>query len=148
MICTWSGIAKEVKEHLQTVHKDLCEVYDAMYLHLLPSSIATSYSYKFLFAYNEIFCFRLRIESGLLFVILHYIGPAENDLKYQYTVMVWNNENTENVLVTHLVRRFTENEDDVFFSKKCLKLHCDNMERFTNEKGELFFVIKILRMDD
>ena len=81
-------------------------------------------------------------------VVLHYVCPAENDLKYQYKVIVMNNEDTEGVVVTHLARRFTETEDDMFFPKYCLKLHHDLTERFRNEKGELPILLKILRVDE
>ena len=79
---------------------------------------------------------------------MHYIGPAENDLKYQYMVLITNNEDLEYIEVTHLARRFTETEDDVFFPKNCMKLHHDLTERFRNEKGELAMLMKILRVDD
>jgi hypothetical protein len=29
MICTWTGIAKDVKQHLQSAHKEVCEDYNA-----------------------------------------------------------------------------------------------------------------------
>jgi len=147
MICTWTGIAKDLEEHLWAAHEDLCEDYDAQHLLLLPSSNA-SYSYKFLFAYNEIFCYRLLIHRGIMYVVLNYIGPAENDSKYQYKVIVMNNEDTEGVVVTHLARRFTDIEDYEFFPKNCLKLHYDLTERFRNEKGELPILLKILRVED
>ena len=147
MICTWTGIAKDVKTHLQAAHEELCEDYNAKHWLLLPFSNA-SCSYKFLFAYNEIFFFRLLISNGIMYVVLHYVGPAKNDLKYQYKVMVMNNENTEGVVVTHLARRFTEIEDDGVFPKNCLKLHHDHTERFRNEKGELPILLKIIRVDD
>jgi len=83
-----------------------------------------------------------------MFVVLHYIGPAENDLKYQYKVIVMNNDDTEGVVVTHLARSFTETEDDVLMPKNCLKLHHDLTERFRNEKGELAVLLKIIRADD
>jgi len=147
-ICTWTGIAKGFKKHLRTAHKDLCENYNAQHLLLLPSSNASIYSYKFLFAYNEIFCYRLLNQPGTMYVDLQYVGPAENDSKYRYKVIVMDNEDTESVLVTHLVRRFSETEDDVFFPKNCLKLHHDLTERFRNEKGELPLLMKILRADE
>jgi hypothetical protein len=147
MTCTWTGITKDVKIHLQTEHKELCEEYNSQHLLLLPSSSASNYS-KFLFAYNEIFCYCLLIQRGIMHVVLHYIGPAENDLKYQYKVVVINNEDTEGVVVTRLAKRFTETEDDVFFPKNCLKLHPELTEPFRNEKGELQILLKILRADD
>jgi len=59
-----------------------------------------------------------------------------------------NNEDTESVVVTRQVRSFTETDDQSFFPKNCLKLHCDHIERFTNEKGKLPLLRKILRVDD
>jgi hypothetical protein len=147
LICTWSGIAKDVKNHLQTAHKEHCEDYNSQHSLLLPSPNASTYRYKFLFAYDEIFCYRLLIERGIMHVVMHYIGPAEKDLKYQCMVVFTNNENTEFVEVTHLARRFTETEDDVFFPKNCMKLHHDLTERFRNEKGKLPVLMKILRID-
>ena len=79
---------------------------------------------------------------------LHYVGAAENDLKYRYNVIIMDNEDTESVVVTHLVRRFTETENYVFLPKNCLKLHHDLTERFRNEKGELSVLMKILRADE
>ena len=148
LICTWIGLAKDVKNHLQTAHRDLCEDYNAQHLLLLPSPDAYIYTYKFLFAYNETFCYRFLIQREIMYVVLDYIGPEENDLKYQYKVMVMNNEDTEGAEVTHLARRFTETEDDVFFPKNCMKLHRDLTDRFRNEEGELPVLMKILRVDD
>ena len=148
MICTWTGIYKDVKEHLQTAHKDLCEDYNAEHSHFLLASKAPIWPCKFLFAYNEIFCYRLLDHHETICLCLYYIGPAENDSKYQYKVMVKNNQDAERVVVTHLVRSFTENEDGVLFLKNCLKLHRDLTERFRNEKGELAVLLKILRVGD
>jgi len=147
MVCTWTGIAKDVKKHLQTSHKDDCEDYNAQHLLLLPSTNASSYRYyKFLFAYEEIFCYRLLIHRETMYVVLHYIGPAENDSKYQYKVIVMNNEDTESVVETRLVRSFTETEDSVFFPKNSMKLHRDITDLFRNEKDELPVLMKILRV--
>ena len=146
LICTWTGIAKDVKKHLQTAHKELCEDYNAQHLLLLPSSNGSSYSYKFLFAYDEIFCYRLLIQRRTMQVALHYIGPAENDLKYQYKVIVMNREDTEGVVVNQLARIATE--DDVFFPRNSLKLHRGLTDRFRNEKGELTVLMKILKVVD
>jgi len=82
-ICTWTGIAKDVKKHLQTAHKDDCEDYNEARSLFLPGSNVSTFRYKLLFAYNEIFCFRFLIQRGIMYVVLHYIGQAENDLKYQ-----------------------------------------------------------------
>jgi len=148
MICTWTGISKDVIKHLHTAHKDLCEDYNDQHLLLLPCSNAPIYLFKFLIAYNEIFCYRLIIQCGIIYVVLHYIGSAENDSKYQYAVIVRNNEDMECVVVTDLARRYTETDDQTFFPKNCFKLHCDHIERFRNEKGELSVMMKILRVDD
>jgi len=148
MVCTWTGISKDVKEHLHTAHKELCEDYNAQHLLLLPRSNDSLYTYKFLFAFIEIFCFRLIIQCGVMYFVLHYIGAAKNDLKYQYKIMVSDNEDTESVVVTHLARSFTGIEDQSFFPKNCLKLHCDHLERFKNKKGKLPVLLKILRFDD
>jgi hypothetical protein len=81
-------------------------------------------------------------------VVLHYIVPAENYLKYQYRVTIMDNENTTRVVVTHLARSFTETVDDIFFPKNCLKLHCAHTERFRNEEGELHVFMEILLVDE
>jgi len=149
MICTWTGIAKDVKKHLQTSHNDLCDDHGDLYCLFLTIPNASSYSYyKFLFAYNEIFFYRLQIQRGIMFLVLHYIGLAVHDLKYKYIVTVTNNEDTESVVVTHLARRFTETEDYMSFTKNCLKLHCDHTDRFTDEDGDLTVSLEILRVDE
>jgi hypothetical protein len=139
------GIADDVIKQLQAAHKVLCEEYNAQHLLLLPSSNASIHRYKYLFAYNQIFCNRLLIHRGIIYVALHYIGPAENDLKFQYKVIVRNSDDTESLMATVLFRNFSEIEDYVFTSKNCLKLHHDLTERFRNEKGELTVLLKILR---
>ena len=79
---------------------------------------------------------------------LHYIGPAENDLKYQYKFTVRNSDDTESLMATVLVRSFYEIEDYVFSSKNCLKLHHDLTERFRTEKGDLAVLLKIVRVGE
>jgi hypothetical protein len=148
MLCTWTGIANDVKQHLQTAHADLCEDYNAQMLLILPSSNASVYRYKLLFAYNEIFCYRLLVQREVIYVVVHYIGAAENDMNFQYKVMVMNKEDTERVEVTHLTRSFTEPQDDLFFPETCLKLHRDLTNRFRNENGQLPVLMKILRVDE
>ena len=148
MICTWTGISNDVKKHLQTAHKELCEDYNAQDLLFLSSSIALNYRYNFLFAYNEIFFYSLIIHRETIYVFVYYIGPAENDSKYQYKVMVMNNEATESVVVTRPIRSFTEAEDYNFIPKNCLRLHRELTESFRNEKGELTVLMEILRVGD
>ena len=148
MKCTWTGISKDVKKHLQTAHKDLCGDYNAQHSLLLPSSNASTYSYKFVFAYNEIFCYCVLNQPETIYVALYNIGPAENYSKYRYKVIVMDKEDMESIVVTHRVRRFTATEDDMFFPKNCLKLHGDLTEGFRNEKGELHVLMKILKFVD
>jgi len=147
-ICTWTGTYKDIKQHLLTAHKDLCEDYNGALIIVLPSSKASTFRQKFFFAYNEIFCYRLIIQYGTMFVFLHYIGLAGNDSKYQYRVMVKNNEDTEGLIVTHQARSFNKTEDDLLNRKDCLKLHCDYIERFRNEQGYLTVSVEIFGVDD
>ena len=79
---------------------------------------------------------------------LHYIGPAKNDLKFQYKEIVRNKDDTESLMATVQVRSFYEIEDYVFTSKNCLKLHHDLTERFRTEKGELAVLLKIVRFGE
>ena len=122
--------------------------YNAQYLLLLPSSNDSIQFYKYLFAFNQIFNYRLEIHRGTIYVALNYIGPAENDLKYQYKVIVRNSDDTGCLMATVLVRIFYEIEDYVFSSKNCLKLHHDLTERFRNEKGDLAVLLKIVRVGE
>jgi hypothetical protein len=148
-ICTWTGIANDIKQHLQTAHADLCEDYngngDWLYL---PCPTAPGFTCKFLFVYNEIFCYRLENRRGKISVILHYIGPAENDMKYQYKIFLRNEEETEGVKSTLLARSFTEPEDDLFFPKNCLRLHRAFTDRFRDEDGDLLLWLQILSVDE
>jgi hypothetical protein len=144
--CTWTGIANGVKRHLQTAHAKLCEDYKNDHLLFLSSSSASTKRNKFLFAYNEIFCYRLVIRREKINVILHYIGPAENDMKYQYEVKVMNTGSKESVVVTLIARSFTENQWNPFFPKNWIKLHRDLTDRFRNEKDELLVSMKIMRV--
>jgi len=146
--CTWSGISKDVKNHLQTAHKDDCEDYNAQHSLILKRSNSFRCSCKFLFAYNEIFCYRYSNNCYIEYEVLHYNCPPISDSKYQYKFIVKNKDGTESVVVTHLVRSFTESENEMFISKKCLTLKFDHMERFINEKGELLVLMEILRVDD
>jgi hypothetical protein len=148
MICTWTGIANDVKKHLQVAHDDLCEDYNDQYLLLLPRFNAPRDSFKILFAYKEIFCYRFLIKRRIMHMVLNYIGPAKNDSKYQYKVMVMNNEETEGIVVTNTARQFTETEDDEFFLENSLKLHRVQTEPFRNKEGKLPILIKILKVDD
>jgi hypothetical protein len=146
--CSWTGTAEDVKQHLQTAHARLCGEYKRAHLIFLSSSNAPTKRNKFLFAYDEVFCYCLRIQRERMYVVLHYIGPAKNDMKYRYEVKLMNTESKESVVFTLIARSFTENQGKLFFPKNYIKLHRDVTDRFRDEKDELVVSMKILKVDE
>jgi hypothetical protein len=103
---------------------------------------------QFVLALNEIFFLRFQADNDIFYVLLQYIGPAENATNYQYKFKFVNEDNTESVTVKHLTRSFHENLYDVFKSGNCGKVHYDAVSRLATKDDCLKFKIKIFRVGD
>jgi hypothetical protein len=147
--CDWTGIYKDVKQHLLEKHRDGCYKYVVGKFRALKN-IATPMSLsQFVIALNEVFCLRFQASNdNIFYVLLQYIGPAENATNYQYQVTFINKDNTEGVTVMHLTRSFDENLNEIFKSGNCGKLHYDVISRLANKDDGLKFKIEIFPVGD
>jgi len=85
--------------------------------------------FRFIFAYNEIFCSLFLGESSTFYAVLLYVGPSENAAKYKYRVEFVNKDDTESVTVMHLTRSADEDLNELYNSGKCGKLLYDVVSR-------------------
>jgi hypothetical protein len=144
--CDWTGNYKEVKNHLVEKHLEMCVDYGVVESRTVHAFSTLSGFDKFVFVYDEVFFRTVGMMNDMFCVAVQYIGQPENAVKYQYTVKLVNEDDTEDVTVMHLTRIFNENLDDIFKSENCWKLHYDVVSRLQTEEGDMNFKLEILKV--
>lgn len=94
-----------------------------------------------IFVHSDTFYICCKIQNGILYAVLQYVGPAEEAAKYQF-----NKGRTEGVAVIHLARCFNEDVGEVYLSGKCVKLYPEQFNRLTNEKDEVVFLMQMCKI--
>jgi hypothetical protein len=145
MECDWNGNYSEVKNHLMKEHLEMCLDYgEGESRHVLSLLLDVSF-YKFVFVYDEIFCCQFCERNAMIYVVVEYIGPAENAAKYKYKVEFVDKNETQGITVKHLTRSFLEHVRDKFESGNCWKLPYDMVSRLKSEENYITFKLEILR---
>jgi len=143
--CSWTGSYNDMKGHLQENHLQVCCEYvegDFKYIY----KFSGMKYFRFIFAYNEIFCSLFLEKDDIFYAVLLYVGPSENAAKYKYKMEFVNKDDTESVAVMLLTRSADENMGDIYRFGKCGKLHFDVVRRLTDEQSNLKFKLEIIRI--
>jgi len=146
--CSWTGIYNNIKKHLMEKHLGECYEYVGGKFRVLKNIEPCMILSQFVFALNEVFFFRFEAKNDTFYVVLLYIGPAENAAKYKYEIKFVNKDDTESVTVVHLTRSFDENLDEIFKSGNCVKLHYDVVSRLETREVGLKFKTAIFPVGD
>jgi hypothetical protein len=144
--CSWTGNYRDMKGHMKQKHGDLCWNYVEGGMKFLTRFTAPKEYWRFVFAYNEVFCCTFRVKDDTVYAVLLHIGLPENAAKYKYKVEFFKEDKTSSITVMHVARSVAENLDDIFKSGNCVKLHCDVVRCFENEEGDVDFTVGILRV--
>jgi len=143
--CSWTGSYNDIKGHLQENHlEECCEYVEGDFKYVYEFSDMKYF--RFIFAYNEIFCSLFLERNDIFYAVLLYVGPSENAAKYKYRVEFVNKDDTEGVTVMHLTRSADEDLDDLYTSGKCGKLRYDMVYRLRDEEGNVKFRLEIIRV--
>jgi len=129
-------------------HRGDCYEYVDGKFRVLRNIAANMSLSQFVFALNEVFCFRFHANNYTLYDVLLYIGPPEYAAQYKFKVEFVKKDDTDGVTFMHFSRSFDENLVGIFRSRNCVKLHYDVAIRLTDEMTKLKFKIEILRIGD
>lgn len=144
-ICTWNGIASDMKIHLKQAHVNLCVDICGRGSFLISGVTPSAKYSKVIFVYSDVFYICSEIHNGVLYVVMQYTGLAEDADNYQYKVEFFNKERTESISLTHLAVSYDDDLGEVRSSGQCVKLYPQQFNRFTDEKGKLTFLMEIIR---
>jgi hypothetical protein len=138
--------------HLEQAHSDVCMYYRGIIFFVIDdllqfSDVTPSTKHcKLMFAYGDVFCSRSEIKNGVFYYVLQYIGPDAEAAKYRYKLQFFNEDRTESLAVTLLARSWDEDLSEDHNSGNCVKLYPEQLYHFANEKSELAFSVKIVRL--
>jgi hypothetical protein len=102
----------------------------------------------FVIFYDEVFFRTFYNRNGVFYVVLQYIGPAENAAKYKYNVEFVTKDNTKTVPTMHLARSFDEECDKILESQGCWKLHSDVLGIHGTRQRRLKYKLQIFEVCD
>jgi hypothetical protein len=127
-------------------HMDMCYPFRTRWSFPITISQVSKKQCKLILYDNNVFCCCCEIKDGIFYSVLQYIGPADFAAKYRYRVEFFNKDHTESFVITHLVRSFLEDLDEVRNSGNCVKLYDDQFKRFKNEESEVPFSLKLQKI--
>jgi len=149
--CTWLGISSEISSHLKQVHNNVCMNYCGRtnfgYRDIQISGVTPATKQcTLILAYNVAFYSCSEIKNGVFYSVLQYIGPAADAVMYRYKLEFFNKERTESLAVRLLATSLDEDLSEVHNSGNCVKLYPEQFNRFANERSELAFWMKIIKI--
>ncbi|PSN44226.1 hypothetical protein C0J52_19742 [Blattella germanica] len=137
---------REVKKHVTHSHdKKVSERSGKFSMVFTDVSKHASYTTA-ISALGEVFMRKAQIRDEVFYLTVMYVGPLKNSAKYKYTFTLNKKNAVESVTVCQRTRSFTENCDDVFRSRNCVKLHYDVVSDFMLDNNDLPNVMEITRV--
>ena len=144
--CQWSGKLEEVKRHVMQVHeKKVVEKNGKFSMTFTDVSNQASYM-SVIYTLGEVFVRKAQVKDDVFYLAIMYVGPMKNVTKYKYTLTLNKKNGVESVTVCQRTRSFTENWEDVFKSRNCIKLHYDVISDFMFDNCDLPNVMEISKV--
>jgi hypothetical protein len=144
--CPWSGKVEEIKKHVITKHEkitaDKSGKFSTPFTNVTPQA-----SYSLLIStLGEVFMRRTQIRDDIFYLVVMYIGPPKNASKFKYLFTISKKNSVENISFCQKTRSFTEDCEDIYRSRNCIKLHYDVVSDFLLDNGDLPNVMQISRV--
>lgn len=144
--CPWTGKLGEIKKHIVQKHDiitaDKSGKFSTPFTNVTPQA---SYSLV-ISTLGEVFMRRTQIRDDNFYLVVMYVGPPKNASKFKYSFTINKKNSVENISICQKTRSFTENCEDIYRSRNCIKLHYDVVSDFLLDNSDLPNVMQISRV--
>lgn len=144
--CPWAGKLEEIKKHIIQNHDK--RIADKSGKFSMPfTNVAPQASYSLVIStLGEVFLRRAQIRDQNFYLVVMYIGPIKNASRFKYCFTINKKNSVENISICQKTRSFTENCEDIYRSRNCIKLHFDVVSDFLLDNNDLPNMMEISRV--
>ncbi|PNF30035.1 hypothetical protein B7P43_G05847 [Cryptotermes secundus] len=144
--CPWAGKLEEIKKHIIQNHDK--RIADKSGKFSMPFTNVTSQaSYSLVIStLGEVFLRRAQIRDDNFYLVVMYIGPIKYASRFKYSFTINKKNSVENISICQKTRSFTENCEDIYRSRNCIKLHYDVVSDFLLDNNDLPNMMEISRV--
>lgn len=127
--CTWKGPLSLIKTHVMDSHGRYVRVGAESTSVLNDVSNTPGYSLV-IFAFDEVFLQKSRLQDCKFYSAVHYIGPIENARKYRFEFELSTGKGHQKIMVGHLVLGESKDFHSVNRDGNCVRLDYDVIKQF------------------
>lgn len=144
--CPWAGKLEEIKKHIIQNHDKRIAGKSGKFS--MPfTNVTPQASYSLVIStLGEVFLRRAQIRDDNFYLVVMYIGPIKNASRFKYSFTINKKNSVENISICQKTRSFTENCEDIYRSRNCIKLHYDVVSHFLLDNSDLPNVMEISRV--
>jgi hypothetical protein len=144
--CPWTGKLENIKKHVIEKH-DKIRAHKSGKFSTPFTNVTPQASYSLVIsALGAVFMRKTEIRDHNFYLVVLYIGPPENSSKFKYSFRINKKNSVENISICQRTRSFTENCDDIYRSRNCIKLHYDVVSDFLLDNSDLPNLMQISRV--
>jgi E3 ubiquitin-protein ligase SIAH1 len=146
IMCKWSGILEDVREHVQGHHRNrLTEVDFLREVLIRKYKPEIKYS-RVIIACGEIFYQQFEVIDNIFYFVIQHIGPESYDSKFQYNFTIASQGHAESISISFVARSCKVDIETIHRSGQCVKLCFDTVKNFLYDNGNLKFEFFIRRL--
>jgi E3 ubiquitin-protein ligase SIAH1 len=144
--CTWKGPLALVKKHVMDAHRRYVRIGEESTSVLHGVSNTAGYSLV-IFAFEQVFLQKSRLQDSRFFSALQYIGPRQNAAKFRFEFELSTRRDHQKVIVGNLVHSQSHDFTSVTKNADCVRLDYDVIKRFMYE-DKLPYKLRLYRIEE
>ncbi|XP_069689592.1 E3 ubiquitin-protein ligase sina-like isoform X2 [Periplaneta americana] len=144
--CAWKGPLSVIKKHVIESHGRYARIGAESTSVLNDVSNTPAYSLV-IFAFDQVFLQKSRLQDCKFYSAVQYIGPKENASKYRYEFQLSTSKGHHKILVGNMTYSDSEDLQSVNKAGNCVRLDYDIIKRFMYD-DKLPYKLRLFRIDD
>lgn len=142
--CNWAGPLDTVRRHVEANHRGSCvQRVSRKFKNVLRNVSCSQRYYQAIITLNELFYSFWRVQSGVFYCAVFYIGPKEGASNFKYWFSISTNDGG-NYSASALTHSYFENVDDIVRQGKCVMLNYVAVQKSCSQNKDLPFQMEIL----
>jgi Seven in absentia protein family. len=139
IMCQWSGIHGDLKEHIQTKHKDrVTDINSWKHVCIRKYKEENKYT-RVIFACDEIFYQQFEVIDSTFYFVVQHVGPENCGSSFQYCFNLAKKDNAEYVSVGFVAQSCKVDTETIYRSGQCVKLCYNTVKNFLDKNNNLSF---------
>ncbi|KDR14083.1 E3 ubiquitin-protein ligase sina-like isoform X2 [Zootermopsis nevadensis] len=144
--CTWKGPLSLIKKHVMDSHGRYVRIGAESTSVLNDVSDTPGYSLV-IFAFDQVFLQKSRMQDSKFYSAVQYIGPKEHASGYRYEFQLSTAKGHQKIVVGNLVYSICEDLRQVNLHGNCVRLDHDVIKRYMYE-DKLPYKLRLYRIEE